>query len=53
MLQLKNFSGNLTVRIILDATIVPNLMFLGILSLEIILGEKNSHPVYFAIREPQ
>jgi len=40
------FSKNLSARIILvlDATIVPNLTFLGLLSPEISFGEKNSHP---------
>jgi len=54
---LKLFSGNLSARIIpkLDATFVPNLTFLGLLSPEISFGEKNSHPdthpAYFGIRE--
>jgi len=32
---------------------MPNLTFLGLLSTEISRGEKNSHPAYFAICEPQ
>jgi len=42
LLQLKSFFKNLSacIILILDATLVPNLMFLGLLSPEISLGEK-------------
>jgi len=55
--QLKTFFKNLSAPIILvlDASFVANLTFLGLLSREI--SFKNSHPhrhaAYFAIREPQ
>jgi len=46
--KLKNVSRNLSVRIILilDATFVPNLTFLGLLNPEILFGEKKlpCHP---------
>jgi len=51
--QLKTFPKNLSVRIILvlDATVVPNLTFLGLLSPEISFGENPPrHPAYFASR---
>jgi len=43
----KLFSRNLSARIVhvLDATFMPNLTFLGLLSFEISFGEKNSHPL--------
>jgi len=56
----KTFSENLRACIIFvqDATFVPNLTFLGVLSPEISFEEKTiSHPprqpAYFAIREPR
>jgi len=57
--QLKNFFRKLSARIILvlDATFVPNLTFLGILRPEISFGEKMSptqtstHPVCLEVRE--
>jgi len=43
--QLKNFSRNLSVRtiLVLQATFVPNLMFLGLFTPQISFREKNSH----------
>jgi len=57
ILQLKNVlqKSKCVHHPVLDATFVPNLTFLGLLSPEISFGEKQSatHPAYFAIREPQ
>jgi len=58
----KKLSRNLSARIILvlEAAFLLNLTFLGLLSPEISFGEKktvthnpDSHPAYFAIREPR
>jgi len=58
--NLKTFSKNLSASIflLLDATFMSNVMFLGLLSPEILLGEKPvthtaTHPAYFAIHEPE
>jgi len=58
--QLKTFSKNRSARIILllNATFMPNLTFLGLLGAEISFREKTvspqtpKHPAYLAIREP-
>jgi len=54
LLQLKNFSKNLCVSIILvlDAIFVPNFTFLGILSPEISVGEKTvACPTNYSYRQ--
>jgi len=52
--QLKNFSRNLSVHIIyaIDTTFVPNLTFLGLLSPEILLGEKKVTQSPSLFRDP-
>jgi len=49
-----DFFANSVTIFALDATFVPNLTFLGLLSLKISLGEKtvNHNPAYFAICKP-
>jgi len=54
----KLFSENLSTRfiLVLDATFLPNLTFLGLLSPDISFGEKKQsprRPIDFAIRELQ